>query len=174
MRQGTLLLFPHHPISVFYQGVYFCHTMAMAVLAPSGAIITAVPNLSANTSSRGHRQCRLRLVFVDSSGGASSIVLTHLVHFFLFYFSAAPPSHPFHPACIDHRRAPSPSCFPSPLSLLLQHICCIALALPVLVRRHCPLSLASSTLVVSVPLPPPPPSRYFYLLAIAGNVRPSH
>jgi hypothetical protein len=30
VRVETRYPTPHHPISVFYQGVYFCHTMVMA------------------------------------------------------------------------------------------------------------------------------------------------
>ncbi len=89
------------------------------------------------------------------AGGASSIVLTRLVHFFLFYFSAAPPLHPICTACVDHQRVPSPSRFPSPSSLLPRHIHCIALPSPVLVQCHRPLALASTLfkdlrLVVSI------------------------
>ncbi len=115
-------------------------------LAPTGAIATASPNQSTKTSSEGLRQCCPCLILKDSKGGASSIVLTHLVHFCLFYFSPAPPLYQFCPACIDDWRAPSPSCFPSPSSLLLWHHCCITLALPELVRRYCPFALASSML----------------------------
>ena len=113
------------------------------LLAPTGAITTALPNPSAKTSSRGLRQCCLRLVLAYSRGGASSIILTHLVRFCLFHFSAALLLYPFCPACIDNQRAPLLSHFPSPLSLLLWHHNCIAFALPVLVQHHCPLALAS-------------------------------
>jgi hypothetical protein len=97
-------------------------------LARAGTIVTAAPNPSANTSSRGLRQCLLCLVWADSSGEVCHIVLTHLVHFCLFHFSAAPPLYPFCPACIDNRWAPLPSHFPSPLSLC--HDTIIASPLP--------------------------------------------
>jgi hypothetical protein len=71
-------------------------------LAHTCATVKVTPNPSTNISSRGLRQCPLRLVWEDSSGGASQIVLTRLVHFYLFHVSAAPPFNPPHPTCIDH------------------------------------------------------------------------
>ncbi len=44
-------------------------------LASKGIIATVASNPSAKTSSRGLRQCCLRLDWVDSSRGASSVVL---------------------------------------------------------------------------------------------------
>ncbi len=140
---------PHCPFLMFYWGVLFCHTMALAMLACTGAIITAAPNPSTNTSSRGLRQRCLRLVRVDSSrdGGSNSIVFS-IVRLCLFYFSAALLLHPFCPACVNRQQGPLPSCFPSPPLPLWWCHRCIALALPVLARCHHPLAHASSMLLL--------------------------
>ncbi len=116
-------------------------------LPPTGAITTALPNPSAKTSSKCLRQHCLCLVWSDSRGGASSIVLTRLIRFLIFYFSAALPLYPFHPACIDSQPVPLLSCFPSPSSLLSWHHRCIALTLPVLVQCHRPPAIALSMLL---------------------------
>jgi hypothetical protein len=69
-------------------------------------------------------------------GGVSYNIVLSLVCIFSFYFSSVLPLHPFCPACVDHRWAPLPSCFPSPPSPLWQRHHCIALASPVPVWHH--------------------------------------
>ncbi len=118
-------------------------------------------------------QSCLHLVWMDSSGGASCIVIICLVHFYRFYFSIAPPIYPPCPACVDHWWALSPSCFPAPLSSLWWCHCCIAFTLPVLVWSHCPLILALTLLVLlsyahcchhQRPISSPSPLMYVYCL----------
>jgi hypothetical protein len=61
---------PYHPIFVCsIKESIFATPWQWQPLARSGAIITAAPNPSANTSSRGHWKCCLRLVWADSSWG---------------------------------------------------------------------------------------------------------
>jgi hypothetical protein len=108
----------HYPILVFYQGVFFASPWCWQPLACKGTIPTVVPSPSATTSSRGLRQCCLRLVWADCSRGGSNSIELSIVHFCLFYFSAALPSHPFCPACNDCQQGPLPSHFPSPPSPL--------------------------------------------------------
>ncbi len=136
-------LLPSHHVFI---AVSIFATMMLAAAGSYRHHHHSVPNPSTKTSSKGPRQYCLPLVWADSTGGASSIVLTHLVHFCLFYFSAAPPLHLFCPACVDHWLVPSPSHLSYPSSLLSQHNHCILLALPVLVRHHRPLVLALLTL----------------------------
>ncbi len=63
-----------------------------------------------------------------------------LVRISPFYFSAALLLYPT--CCLDHRQAPLPSCFPSPLLPLWWHHHWIPLALPGLVLCNHPLALA--------------------------------
>ncbi len=141
-KTGTLLLVTLLPC--YYRGVYFATPWCWRPLAPKGATTTVSPNPSAKNSSRGLRQCCLSLVRADSCGGVSNSIVLSLVHIFPFYFSGVQPLHPFCPVCVDPRRAPLPSRFPSPSSSLWQRHCRIALALPVPVWRH-----------ANVPLPLP-------------------
>jgi hypothetical protein len=117
-------------------------------LAHTGAILTAAPNPTTNTSSRGLRQCCLRLVWAASRGGGRNSIVLNVVCFSLFYFSAALPSNPFCPACIDCQQGPLPSRFPSPPSPLWSRHCHITLTLPLLVWHHPYLTLALSMLLL--------------------------
>ncbi len=83
---------PHYPILAFYQVVYFATPWCWLPLARRGTIVTAAPNPSTSTSSKGLRQCCLCLVWVGSKGGASrsSTVYNCLVHISLIFFSTAP------------------------------------------------------------------------------------
>ncbi len=138
---------PCFPISMLLSRIVnFCHTMALTAVSLYRRHCHSGPNPSMKTSFIGLKQSCLCLVWADSSGGVSSIVLPCLVPLFCLFKCCAAIT-PFHPACVDHQRVPLPSHFPSPLSLLSWHHCCIALALPVLVWHHGPLALASSMLL---------------------------
>jgi hypothetical protein len=102
VRVETMYPTPHYPISVFYQKSIFASPWRWRLLACIGTIVTVAPYPSTNTSSRGLRQCRLCLVWADSSRGGSNNIVLSIVRFCLFYFSSAPPSHPFCPACVNH------------------------------------------------------------------------
>ncbi len=75
--------------------VDFASSWCWQPLACTGAIVTVAPNPSMKTSSTGLRQSSILLAWVDSSGGASSIVLMHLVFFFLYIFALCQCRTPF-------------------------------------------------------------------------------
>jgi hypothetical protein len=145
-------------------------------LAHIGTVVTAAPNPSANTLSRGLRQCRLCLAWVHSSRGETNSIVLSVVCFCLFYFRAALPLHPFCPACVNCQQGPSLSHFPalSPVTSVATpslHRPCLACAGPApLSPRPC----FFDAIVVSTPPPPPQPPQYAHLLAIAFDIHPSH
>ncbi len=141
------------------------------LLAPTGAVATALPNPSVKTSPRGLRQCRLRLVWADSCGGVSNSIVSSLVHIFPFFLVLCLCCTPFPPPASIVNGRPRLAIFPLPLHLFGDAI--LALPLPCLCQSgtmpSSPCSCLVDTIFASALSPPPP--RYPYLLAIAFDVR---